>query len=43
MNPNMTYAQLIRGRSTIRGTGIIDSRRMAFALNAAQLIDASPS
>ena len=43
MNPNMTYAQLIRGRSTIRGTGIIDSRRMAFALNAAQLIDASPA
>ena len=43
MNPNMTYSQLIRGRSTIRGTGIIDSRRMAFALNAAQLIDSSPS
>lgn len=43
MNPNMTYAQLIRGRQTIRGTGIIDSRRMAFALNAAQLIDSSPA
>lgn len=43
MNPNMTYAQLIRGRSTIRGTGIIDARRMAFALNAAQLIDPSPA
>lgn len=43
MNPNMTYAQLIRGRQTIRGTGIIDARRMAFALNAAQLIDSSPS
>lgn len=43
MNPNMTYSQLIRGRSTIRGTGIIDSRRMAFALNAAQLIESSPA
>lgn len=43
MNPNMTYSQLIRGRSSIRGTGIIDSRRMAFALNAAQLIEASPA
>lgn len=43
MNPNMTYAQLIRGRQKIRGTGIIDSRRMAFALNAAQLIDSSPA
>ena len=43
MNPNMTYSQLIRGRSTIRGTGIIDSRRMAFALNAARLIEPSPA
>lgn len=43
MNPNMTYAQLIRGRTAIRGTGIIDARRMCFALNAASLIGDSPA
>ncbi len=43
MNPNMTYAQLIRGRTTIRGTGTIDARRMCFALNAASLIGNSPA
>lgn len=26
MNPNLTYAQLIRGRTEVRGTGIIDGR-----------------
>lgn len=41
MNPNMTYAQLIPGRKTIRGTGIIDARRMCYALNAARLIEPS--
>lgn len=43
MNPNMTYAQLIPGRTSIRGTGIIDSRRMCFAINASQLIESSPA
>lgn len=41
MNPNMTYAQLIRGRTTIRGTGIIDSRNLCYALNAAPLLEGS--
>ncbi|MCH5334238.1 MAG: alginate lyase family protein [Alistipes sp.] len=43
MNPNMTYSQLIRGRAIIRGTGIIDARRMCYALNSAQLIASSPA
>lgn len=41
MNPNMTYAQLIRGRSTIRGTGIIDARNLCYALNVAPLLEGS--
>lgn len=41
MNPNMAYAQLIPGRTTVRGTGIIDSRRFCYALNAASLLRGS--
>ena len=41
MNPNMTYAQLIRGRTAIRGTGIIDARNLCYALNAAPLLEGS--
>lgn len=43
MNPNLTYAQLIRGRKSIRGTGIIDGRRLGYALCSARLIEASPA
>ncbi len=43
MNPNMTYAQLIPGRTTVRGTGIIDSRRFCYALSAATLLRGSKS
>lgn len=43
MNPNLTYAQLIRGRTTIRGTGIIDGRRLGYALCSARLIEGSSS
>lgn len=38
MHPNMRYAQMIPGRTTLRGTGIIDSRRFLAALSAATLI-----
>lgn len=41
MNPNMAYAQLIPGRTTVRGTGIIDSRRFCYALSAASLLRGS--
>jgi hypothetical protein len=41
MNPNMTYAQSVPGMVEIRGTGIIDARRIASALNAAKIIENS--
>lgn len=43
MNPNMAYAQLIPGRTTVRGTGIIDSRRFCRAFSAAALLRGSQS
>lgn len=43
MNPNMRFAQLIPGRTTLRGTGIIDARRFCYALGAATLIEGSRS
>lgn len=41
INPNMTYAQIIPGRTTLRGTGIIDSRRFVRAILMSQLIEGS--
>lgn len=41
MHPNMRYAQLIPGRRTLRGTGIIDSRRFLASLSAATMIEGS--
>ncbi len=41
MNPNMTYSQTVPGMVEIRGTGIIDARRIAGALNAAKIIEGS--
>ncbi len=43
MNPNMTYSQTVPGMVEIRGTGIIDARRIAGALNGAKMIENSPS
>ncbi len=43
MNPNMTYAQSVPGMVEIRGTGIIEARRIACALNAAKIIEGSES
>ena len=39
MNPNMTYSQTVPGMVEIRGTGIIDARRIAGALNGAKMIE----
>ena len=41
MRPNMRYAQLIPGRTTLRGTGIIDSRRFMASISAALLLEGS--
>jgi len=41
MNPNMTYSQTVPGMVEIRGTGIIDARRIAGALNGAKMIENS--
>ena len=38
MNPNLNYAQLIPGRVTGRGTGLIDTRGFVLAIDAAQLL-----
>lgn len=43
MNPNMRFAQHVPGMKTLRGTGIIDSRRFIKALGAAKLIEESRS
>lgn len=43
MHPNMAYAQLIPGRTTVRGTGIIDSRRFCYAFSAVVLLRGSQS
>lgn len=41
MNPTMRYAQIIPGRTEPRGTGIMDSRQMMRAVDAATLLEAS--
>lgn len=41
MNPNMTYSQTVPGMKEIRGTGIIDARRIVAGLNAAKMIEGS--
>jgi hypothetical protein len=38
MNPNFKYAQLIPGRDTVRGTGIIESRRFTRIVDSVALL-----
>lgn len=42
MNPNMTFAQIIPGRTFLRGTGILDARHICRALNMSTLIETYP-
>ena len=42
MNPNMTFAQIIPGRTYLRGTGILDARHICRALNMSTLIENYP-
>lgn len=39
MNPNMIFAQIIPGRTYLRGTGILDARHICRALNMSTLLD----
>ena len=39
MNPNMTYAQIIPGRSVLRGTGVLDAHGICRALCMSSLLD----
>jgi hypothetical protein len=43
MNPNLQYAQAIQGRSTGRGTGIIDTLHLVEVARAADMIDLPPA
>jgi hypothetical protein len=42
MNPNFRYAQIIPGRDTIRGTGIIESRRLTRIVDSVALLAGCP-
>ncbi len=42
MNPNLRFAQLIPGRTAMRGTGIIDGRDLSRIVDAVGLLDGSP-
>ena len=42
MNPNLRYAQAIKGRFTGRGTGIIDTLHLVEVARAARQLDAPP-
>lgn len=43
MNPSMRFAQIIPGRTEERGTGIIESRQLLRVVDAARLLDGTPS
>lgn len=42
MNPNLQYAQSIKGVNSGRGTGIIDTYGLRFVIDAFALLDSSP-
>lgn len=42
MNPNLTYAQMVRGRPGPSPFGIIDAERLAFIIDAVGLLAGSP-
>ncbi len=42
MNPNLNFAQGVPGRSTGRGTGIIDARRFASLADIVPVLESSP-
>jgi hypothetical protein len=41
MNPNLNFAQLVKGINSGRGTGIIDTRHFVYMLNGVQLLKGS--
>ena len=41
MNPNLNFAQLVKGINNGRGTGIIDTRHFVYLLNGVQLLKGS--
>lgn len=43
MNPNLNYAQMVKGVNNGRGTGIIDTRHFIYALDGVKLIQTSSS
>ncbi len=43
MNPNMNFAQAVKGRSEGRGVGILDTRKFIILLDAVVLLRESPS
>jgi hypothetical protein len=42
MNPNFRYAQIIPGRDAVRGTGIIESRRLTRVVDSVALLTGCP-
>jgi hypothetical protein len=43
MNPNLNFAQAVKGKNTGRGAGVLDGRSIAFMIEGLGLIDNSPS
>ncbi|TMG36369.1 MAG: alginate lyase [Chloroflexi bacterium] len=43
MSPSMRFAQIVPGRTESRGTGIIESRQLMRAVDAALLLDGTPA
>ena len=39
MNPHLAYSQLVKGRNDLRGTGIIEARRIVQSLAVASMLD----
>jgi len=43
MNPNLNYAQAIKGKNTGRGAGVLDGRSIAYMIEGLGLMNSSPS